>query len=246
LRSVSPTAPIDLDPLAAEILARLSRNRESQFVILGGQFALKCYFNYRPTHDIDGWWWQGISTEQRDLARSAIQEAAAEVAADHGLSIRRRSWGDTEAFDLQRPDSDGARTVFSVQIAERTVELDSPVVSPWPPIRIETLRDNLGSKMNALVARGAPRDFRDVYEVVQADLATVSELWDLWQAKNPGTNGKLARAQVVKHLESIAMRRPLNRLPEHERQWAETLRRWVRTDLVRDIDVAGPDGGAGL
>ena len=92
----------------------------------------------------------------------------------------------------------------------------------------------------------APRDFRDAYEVVQAGLVTVSELWDLWQAKNPGTDQNLAGAQVARHLESIAMRRPLDRVPDHERRSADALRQWVRTDLMRDIDLSGPDGGTGL
>jgi hypothetical protein len=91
--------------------------------------------------------------------------------------------------------------------------------------------------MNALVARGAPRDFRDVYEVVKAQLATVSESWDLWQAKNPDTRLDRARAQVIKHLESIAERRPLDQLPEPERSAANDLRRWVRTDLVGSRDL---------
>jgi len=51
-------------------------------------------------------------------------------------------------------------------------------------------------------------------EVVRAGLATVPECWALWQAKNPGTNVDLARGQVVKHLESIGERRPLDKLSE--------------------------------
>ena len=137
---------------------------------------------------------------------------ADEVGAASGLSILERSWGDTEALDFQRLESGRRRTIFSVQIAARTVELEPPIASAWSPIPIETLRDNLANKMSALVARGAPRDFRDVYEVVQAGLLTISECWELWQARNPDTNIDRARAQVVKHLGSIAERRPLDQL----------------------------------
>jgi hypothetical protein len=138
------------------------------------------------------------------------------------------------------------RTVFSVQVAERTVELEPPITSPWSPIPMETLRDNLASKMNALVARGAPRDFRDVYEVVRAGLVTVPECWDLWQAKNPDVAVNRARAQVVKHLESIAERRPLAQLPELERPAAEALRQWVRTVLTVEPNPPRPAGGGRL
>jgi hypothetical protein len=212
-------------------------------VVLGGHFALRCYLDYRSTHDLDGWWSASLSASQRRAARSVIRQVAEEAAAAHGLTILERSWGVTEAFDFQRTESGRRRTIFSVQVAERTVELEPPITSPWPPIPIETLRDNLSSKMSALVARGAPRDFRDVYEVVQAGLVTVSECWDLWQAKNPDTNLDQAKAQVIKHLESIAERRPLDQLPEHERPAAEALRRWVRTELIGHTDLLGPAGG---
>jgi len=137
---------------------------------------------------------------------------ADEVGAASGLSILERSWGDTEALDFQRLESGRRRTIFSVQIAARTVELEPPIASAWSPIPIETLRDNLANKMSALVARGAPRELGDVSEVVQAGLVTISECWDLWEARNPDTNIDRARAQVVKHLGSIAERRPLDQL----------------------------------
>jgi hypothetical protein len=243
VRSVLPQPPTDVDPLASEVLKRLSHHPEAKFVVLGGHFALKCYLDYRPTHDIDGWWSRGLSSNQRHDARSAIRQVANEVAGEHGLSIAERSWGDTEAIDFQRPTSGRPQTVFSIQIAERIVELEPPITSPWPPIPIETLRDNLASKMNALVARGAPRDFRDVYEVVQAGLATVTECWELWQAKNAGLQVDLAKAQVVKHLESITLRRPLEQLAEQDRAAAQTLRQWVLHDLISELDLPGAHRG---
>lgn len=243
MKRVTPRPPRDIDPLTAHVLERLRQHPESRFVVLGGHFALRCYLDYRTTHDLDGWWSSSISSAQRRDARAAIRQVAEEVAAAHGLSILERSWDDTEALDFQREESGRRRTVFSVQVAQRAVELDPPIASPWSPIPIETLRDNLASKMNALVARGAPRDFSDVYEVVQAGLATVLECWDLWQAKNPDTPIDRARAQVVKHLESIAGRRPLDQLPERERPAAEALRQWVRTDLTGCTDLPGPAGG---
>lgn len=242
MKPVVPRPPRDIDPLAAQVLERLRHHPEARFVVLGGHFALRCYLEYRATHDLDGWWSSSISSAQRRDARTVIRQVAEEVAAAHGLSILERSWEDTEALDFQREESGRRRTVFSVQVAQRTVELDPPIESPWPPIPIETLRDNLASKMNALVARGAPRDFRDVYEVVQAGLATVPECWDLWQAKNPDIRIDRARAQVVKHLESIAGRRPLDQLLERERPAAEALRRWVRRELTGCTDLPAAEG----
>jgi predicted nucleotidyltransferase component of viral defense system len=236
---VQPQPPADVDPLAAEVLKRLRHHPEARFVVLGGHFALKCYLDYRPTHDLDGWWSRGLSGGQRSDARSVIRQVAAEVAREQGLVVVERSWGDTEALDFQRSTAGRPQTVFSIQIAERTVELEPPITSPWPPIPMETLRDNLASKMNALVARGAPRDFRDVYQVVHAGLATVTECWELWQVKNEGLQVNMAKAQVVKHLESTALRRPLDQLPERERAAAQSLRRWVLEELVNGLDLPG-------
>jgi hypothetical protein len=62
--------------------------------------------------------------------------------------------------------ADTERKVFSFQIALRSLELEPPEPSQWQPILIESLADNVGSKMNALVQRGAARDFLDIREVV--------------------------------------------------------------------------------
>jgi len=35
--------------------------------------------------------------------------------------------------------------------------------------------------MVALVERGAPRDFLDIYTVCQAGLVTLEECWELWR-----------------------------------------------------------------
>jgi hypothetical protein len=232
-----------VDPLAAAILERLQRHVEGASLVLGGHFALRCYLEYRSTHDIDGWWPADISSEQRAKTRAVIRSVTAQVAVENDLSVVERGWGDTEAFDLRQIRSGRPQTVFSVQVAERDVYLDPPVTSPWPPILIETLRDNLGSKMNAVVARGAPRDFRDLYEVTLAGLATVPESWDLWGAKNPGIPAHRAKAQVIKHLESIDERRPLASLGENERMEAERVRRWARTVLAGG--AAPPKAGEG-
>ncbi len=101
-----------------------------------------------------------------------------------------------------------------------------------PPILIETLGDNLAAKMNALVFRGAPRDFRDVHDVVQAGLATVSDCWCLWQAENPSAAMTSAGVELVRHLEAIERRRPLEAIPEAEREAAAALPAWVRDELV--------------
>ena len=87
--------------------------------------------------------------------------------------------------------------------------------------------------MNALVNRGAPRDFLDVFSVIMAGLATVDDCWDWWQRKNPATELNLAKAQVLKHLASLELRNPAAQLAEEQRERTEQRRRWFRLVLLK-------------
>ncbi len=100
-------------------------------------------------------------------------------------------WGETVSFEL----SDGNRKIFSFQIALRTVELDPPRESAWPPVLIESLADNVGNKVNALVQRGAPRDFLDIRQLVTNGIVSVEKCWDWWSRKNPGVGVRQAKAR---------------------------------------------------
>jgi len=82
--------------------------------------------------------------------------------------------------------------------------------------------------MNALVNRGAPRDFRDIREIVAAGIATAERCWELWAAKNPGRDVGEARREVQRLLAEIEARRPLERLEPAERERATELRAWFR------------------
>ena len=154
------TKPTQLDPLAEKLLSRLAGKPPSGEIVLGGYFALKHYLDYRQTHDVHAWW----RTRASQATESLVDEAMRAIAAENKLDYATRRFGDTVSFELLRDK----RRVFSFQIAIRSVELEPPVPSPWPPILIETLADNIGAMMNALVDRGAPRDFTDIKRLVDA------------------------------------------------------------------------------
>jgi len=213
------------DPLALEILDELRRSPAAGEIVLGGYFALREHLDYRSTHDVDAWWRTGRS----EAAMTAIRNAATDVAQRHGLELREREWGETASFELQR----GGNTVFSFQIALRSVEIHPPAGSRWPPILIESLQDNIGSKMNALVQRGAARDFLDIREAVTRGLVTVDECWALWSLKNAGGDASAARANVLRHLEALELRRPLDAITDAgARDAARRTRGWVREALL--------------
>ena len=224
MNNPAPTVPSALHPLAAEILKELAGKPESRFIILGGGVALQHYCLFRDTTDIDAWWENGAVAS----AEQVIHDAMSQVAARHNCNLIVRRWGETQSYEFRQ----GSKKIFSFQISLRTIALEPAVTSSWPPIQLETFRDNLASKMNALVNRGAPRDFIDIYEVCKRELATVQFCWQAWADKNAGLSLEEARANVLRLLEQLESRRPLAGIGDRlERERAQTVRNWVRHEL---------------
>lgn len=220
-----PQRPATLHPFAAEILAALATDPAASEVVLGGYFALKHYLDYRETHDIDAWW----RSRMTEAGVRAIEKVMNDFAHAKGLSCNKRAFGDTLSFELVKGD----KKVFSFQIATRSVEIDPPLPSPWPPIQIETLADNLGAKMNALVNRGSPRDFTDIARVVDAGLVSAEECWALWNRKNPSETVAVGKQKVMLQLELLERRRPLDSIEDPaQRETAARLRAWFRSHLI--------------
>jgi hypothetical protein len=111
---------------------------------------------------------------------------------------------------------------------------EEPQLSAWAPLRIETLADNVGSTMNALVNRGAPRDFLDIHAVVGAGLFTPTHCWELWQAKNSGQSIDAARRNVLLPLTGLESRRPLDAITDPAaRERAREVRDWFKDVFTR-------------
>jgi len=228
---MEPVQPANVDPFARAFLARLQERPEADRFVLGGYFALQHYLDYRETHDIAVWWRGRVDA----AALQAAREAFAEPAREFGYTMRERSWGgEIVSFEALHNGS----KVFSFQIALRTIELAEPTRSPWGRIPLESLDDNIGAKMTALVNRGAPRDFVDIKAIVDARLATSARCWELWRAKNPGATIDEGRLALHNHLASLAARLPIERIPQERRASAQALREWFRDEFT-----AAGDGG---
>src|SRR5207302_3001795 len=116
----------------------------------------------------------------------------------------------------------------------RSVALEEPVQSQWPPILIETANDNVGAKMNALVNRGSPRDFVDIKQVVDSGLSNIGQCWELWRRKNPSEQVIPARQKILAHLAALEARRPLSSIAnEQDRTSAAQLRDWYKNQFAR-------------
>ncbi|MDQ2680262.1 MAG: nucleotidyl transferase AbiEii/AbiGii toxin family protein [Candidatus Eremiobacteraeota bacterium] len=222
--SASPTTPKSLDLLAVEVLNRLKGHPAVAALILGGGIALKHYLDFRPTHDIDAWWVESVN----DDAVHLIDKIMKDVAEAHGFRYAIRTWGDTASYEIR----DGSKKVFSFQVSVRDVQLEPAGPSTWAPLKLESLADNVGSKMNAVVRRGAPRDFVDIYELVTRELVTADECWRLWQRKNPGVDVQQAKESVARNMSELELRTPLGRLPKDQRERAENRRTFFKTEFI--------------
>lgn len=214
------------------MLEDLQGTREAEHVVLGGGFALQHYLSFRPTYDIDARYSQSATPTDRGETVDRLREIAQAVARNHGLAYRERARAASDVVSLELLQ--GSSKTFSFQIATRTIELDTPLsaASPWSPVQFESLRDNIASKMTALVTRGAPRDFQDVYAVTTKGLVTIDEAWAMWSTKNPTLDLDAAKAQVIKRMESIELRRPIETVPLELQDSVAESRRWVREDFA--------------
>jgi hypothetical protein len=227
--SIAPKKPATLDPRAERLLEWMGAQPWAHLIVLGGGVALKHYLDYRGTKDCDAWWHADATATKRSEIVAVIGVQMDEQ--NPGHSIKHDKWGDVDSLKLMR----GARAVFSFQIADRSVQLEPYLPSCWGGVQLESLRENVAAKINALVARGAGRDFRDIYEVHHQLGFGIKELWQLWKVKNPvgdiATAKKLARV----HLEGICMQRPLEEISGGaERAKAAAVREWYLTTFLSD------------
>jgi hypothetical protein len=218
--------PSQLDPLTERVLLLLSGRPEGDQIVLGGYLALQHYVDYRTTHDIDAWWRSRADPSAETVIRQVMQQVAAETQ----MALRERRFGDTLSFELAQE----GQQRFSFQIAARSIAVEEPQPSAWPPLQIETLADNIGAKMNALVNRGAPRDFLDVHAVVDRGLLTTDRCWELWQAKNPGASAESGKRNILLHLAGLESRRPIDSIADPQaRERARHVRHWFTHVFVR-------------
>lgn len=219
---LQPKVPSNLSPYARELLERLCSQPEAKAFVLGGGVALSHYCEYRPTFDLDAWW---MATPD-EKAWGAATEIMRDLAAKHGLDYLERGWDETRSSEWRS----GSNKVFSFQVSRRTVTLDPPMQSAWSPVQIESFRDNVAGKMNALVARCAPRDIVDVFELCQHGYVNPSECWILWRRKNADRDPEAARGEVLRHLAGLEGRRPLEKITKpDERVRAAAVRTFMKT-----------------
>jgi hypothetical protein len=212
-------------------LEALASSDCGRWLSLGGAFGLAHYFEYRPTHDVDAWWVEPVTHEERQQVIRILEETLRPFGAVH-----TRSWGDVVSVELKQQ----GKTAFSFQIARRSAQLAESAPSLWTGIRVDSFDDLVASKMVALVERGAPRDLRDIYMLCQSGRCDVARCWDLWQARQrlagEDADRQRARLAIRTHLARIELARPLSQIADpQERASAEQLRTWFTKEFLHGL-----------
>jgi hypothetical protein len=213
-------------------LAALAASGRGRYISLGGAFGLSHYIEYRQTKDVDAWWVESATSAERAAIITVLQDALRPFG-----EVRTRAWGDVVSVELQEESS----TVFSFQIAERSAELEVPLSGVWPgEIGVDSLRDLVASKMVALVERGAPRDFLDIYTLCTKGQCSAVDCWQWWttrQAKaKENVDRKRAALAVRTHLARLEQVRPLAGIADAEqRTVAGALRAWFEMDFLGEL-----------
>jgi len=225
---MQPNRPSHLSQYAVICLQALAAHGFGEKISLGGALGLLHYLDYRETHDVDAWWTASTTTENQRQIIQLIETTLATFG-----QVRTRSWGDVTSVELQQ----AGRTTFSFQIAHRSVQLQPTLLAPWTEVLLDSFADLLASKMVALVERGAPRDFRDIFSVCQAELATPQECWLLWQQRqhlaNSDIDSERAALAIQTHLARITQHRPLDKIGNPEAQAAaKKVRAWFTEEFL--------------
>jgi len=222
MKNIQPKQPSHLSPYARACLDALVKAHLADRISLGGALGLFHYLDYRPTHDVDAWWSESVTEKQKQAVLQLIETTLSAFG-----NVRLRSWGDVDSLELAQ----NGKTVFGFQVARRSARLEEPVSAGWIDIPLDSLVDLAASKMVALVERGAPRDFLDIFSVCQAGLFSIAECWELWRRRQmlAGSDVDMYRARLAieTHLERIALHRPLEKIDDaQQREQAQGVRKW--------------------
>lgn len=222
------TRPSQLSAYAERTLRALAGEGLGHKISVGGALGLQHYLEYRDTHDVDAWWAPSATAEDRERVIRTLESAL-----ESWGEVRTRQWGEVVSIELR----EGDKTVFSFQIALRSAQLEPLRTLPWTEVSLDSLADLIASKMVALVERGAPRDFRDIYSLCAANLTTASECWRLWRRRQEQADSDAdphrARLAVETHLARIAQHRPLESIAAPaQREEAAQVRNWFTKEFM--------------
>jgi hypothetical protein len=230
MTSLQPKRPAHLSPYAEACLQALADQELSSSLSLGGALGLLHYLDYRTTNDVDVWWTDDATSDVQKEVLNVLETTLSAFG-----RVRTRRWGDVVSVDLQQE----GRTIFSFQVARRSAQLRPSLSVPWLAVLVDDFADLVASKMVALVERGAPRDFRDIFAICHAGLTTPGECWQWWRRRQAAAGSDFDDARgalaVQSHLSRVEQHRPLAQINDpEERRAAEQLRSWFKETFLSE------------
>jgi hypothetical protein len=222
--------PKSLTNFAKVCLETLSKSTSGQFITLGGAVALSLYHEFRSTKDVDAWWTPEVGENDKESVINLIKTTLEKFGT---VAVRR--FGDVVSLDLRQEN----KVVFNFQIARRSALIRQPIASPWPPVTLDSFDDLVASKMTALIERGAPRDFLDIYEICIKNLVTISRCWELWRERElkrgiTEPDQQIGYEAILLHLSRIEISRPLDSIADsNQRNQANEVRVWFKNEFCK-------------
>jgi hypothetical protein len=222
--------PKSLTNFAKVCLETLSRSNLGRFITLGGAVGLSLYHEFRTTKDIDAWWTPEIGENDKDSVINLLK-----ITLENFGAVTVRRFGDVVSLDLCQEN----KVIFNFQIAKRSAIIRQPLESPWPPITLDSFDDLVASKMTALIERGAPRDFLDIYEICIKNLVTISRCWELWRERElkrgvTESDQQIGYEAILLHLSRIEKSRPLEKIVDsNQRNQANEVRVWFKNEFCK-------------
>lgn len=198
---------------------------------------------------------------QRPRAVSRYAEACltALAVADHGRFISLGgAFGLAHYFEYRETkdvDAWWTESVTSVQRTATIVALEE-ALRPFGQVRTRSwgdvvsveleaggstvFSDLVASKMVALVERGAPRDFLDIYMLCTQGKCSVLECWNWWETRqrlaNDNLDRKRAALAIRTHLARLEQVRPLAAIVDmSQREAGQALRVWFDREFLYEL-----------
>jgi hypothetical protein len=227
---MNPAIPKQISPFASACLEALQKSGLGKHVSLGGALGLAFYYEFRSTKDVDAWWTSETTSEDRQRVIDLLKETLEKFG-----EVKVRKFGDVVSIDLFKK----GKVCFNFQIAKRSAQLRPTLLSPWDPVQLDSFEELVANKMTALVERGIPRDFLDIYEVCRQKLSTIQRCWELWKEREEKrgvehVDVSMAIHAMRMHLNRIEKMRPLDSITDlNARRQAKKLRVWFKNEFSK-------------
>jgi len=107
-------------------------------------------------------------------------------------------------------------------------------------VSLDGFSNLVANKMVALVERGAPQDFLDIYTLCYEGLTTASRCWQLWKVRQESTGHTVktmwAKMAVLNHVAQLAQTYPSEKMVDPiEPSAISHIQLWFQTDFLEAL-----------